>query len=110
MVEKRRLESTLETVWGDRGVKEPTPACDSNYIDDLTMFMAWYNWCLHEQNRVLSQMLHTQYQKITILQNDANQQLRRTTAFNSVLGNESTRRGKYLRNSDSVNDIWRLLG
>jgi len=92
MVEKGRIESTLETAWEDRGLKEPTSACDSNYIDDLTMFMAWHNWCLHEQNRVLSQILHNQYQKITNLQNDTDQQLRNTTTFNNVLRNESTRR------------------
>ena len=103
MVEKGRIESTLETAWEDRGLKEPTSACDSNYIDDLTMFMAWHNWCLHEQNRVLSQILHNQYQKITNLQNDTDQQLRNTTTFNNVLRNESTRRGKYLRNIDSIN-------
>ena len=39
----------------------PLPDCNKRkYVDDMTMFMAWHNWYLNEQNRMLSTLVYLQ--------------------------------------------------
>ena len=94
MRDTRRKES-LPKMTTEGVSKETANKCENKYIDDLTLFMAWQNWYLHEQNRVMSCLLQAQYQTMSNLLTTTAQQLTTTTSNSfqeSASANE--RRGK----------------
>ena len=80
MRDTRRKEPQKTTT--ERVSKETTNICEHKFIDDMTLFMAWHNWYLHEQNRAMSCLLQAQYQTMSNLLNTTAQQPTTTTSSN----------------------------
>ena len=56
--------------------------CEPKFVDDLTLFMAWHNWYLFQQNYVLSNLLHLQHQNMSILLDGRAHRFTATTSDN----------------------------
>ena len=79
---------------------------DGKYIDDMTLFMAWHNWYLIEQNRLLSNLVHLHQNHAMFRSsyihaaNNNNTQLRSEFSNGDISVNNAT------SNNDARRGIW----